>query len=94
MEGPVWRVDVASGQVTRLTGNGHAGNVVPLRDGGAIFTQNSIMAPDDLFRVDRGRHGHAADRRQSRAAGAARPGELREIRLQAAPTTTACGASS
>ena len=51
MEAPVWRVDVASGQVTRLTGNGHAGNVVPTRDGGAFFTQNSIMAPDDLFRV-------------------------------------------
>jgi dipeptidyl aminopeptidase/acylaminoacyl peptidase len=51
MEAPVWRVDVASGAITRLTGAGHAGNVVPLRDGGAIFTQNSIMAPDDLFRV-------------------------------------------
>jgi len=51
MEQPVWRVDVASGQVTRLTGNGRAGNVVPTRDGGAFFTQNSIMAPDDLFRV-------------------------------------------
>ena len=31
MEAPVCRVDVASGQVTRLTGDGHAGNVVPLR---------------------------------------------------------------
>ncbi|MDQ3075039.1 MAG: S9 family peptidase [Pseudomonadota bacterium] len=52
MESPVWRVDVASGQVTRLTGNGQAGNVTATRDGGAIFTQNSIMAPDDLFRVN------------------------------------------
>ena len=51
MEAPVWRVDVASGRVVRLTGDGHAGNVVPTRDGGAIFTQNSILAPDDLFRV-------------------------------------------
>jgi dipeptidyl aminopeptidase/acylaminoacyl peptidase len=46
------RVDVASGRVVRLTGDGHAGNVVPTRDGGAIFTQNSILAPDDLFRVN------------------------------------------
>ena len=48
----MFRVDVASGKVVRLTGNGHAGNVVPLPGGGAVFTQNSIMAPDDLFRVD------------------------------------------
>ncbi len=52
MEQPVWQVDVASGRVTNLTGNGHAGNVLPLRDGGAVFTQNSVMAPDDLFRID------------------------------------------
>jgi dipeptidyl aminopeptidase/acylaminoacyl peptidase len=54
MEAPVWRVDVRSGQVTRLTGNGTAHNVVPTRDGGAIFAQSSIMAPDDLFRVTAG----------------------------------------
>ena len=53
METPVWRVDAMSGKVTRLTGNGHAGNVVPLPDGGALFTMNSILAPDDLYRLDR-----------------------------------------
>ena len=52
MEGPVWRIDAATGEIFRLTGDGHAGNVVPLSGGGAIFTQNSVMAPDDLFRVD------------------------------------------
>ena len=52
MEEPVFRVDVASGKVTRLTGDGHAGNVIPLAGGGAIFTQNSALAPDDLYRVD------------------------------------------
>jgi dipeptidyl aminopeptidase/acylaminoacyl peptidase len=52
MEAPVFRIDVASGKVTRLTGNGHAGNVIPLKSGGAIFTSNSVMAPDDLYRVD------------------------------------------
>lgn len=52
METPVFRVDVASGKVTRLTGNGHAGNVVPLAGGGAVYTSNSVMAPDDVFRVD------------------------------------------
>ena len=52
MEVPIFRVDVATGRVTRLTGNGHAGNVIPMADGDAIYTSNSVMAPDDLFRVD------------------------------------------
>ena len=52
MEAPVFRADVASGKVTRLTGSGHAGNVIPLKTGGAIFTSNSVMAPDDLYSVD------------------------------------------
>ena len=56
MDAPIFRVDATSGAVTRLTGAGHAGNVVPLAGGGAIFTQNSVLAPDDLFRLDaRGR---------------------------------------
>jgi dipeptidyl aminopeptidase/acylaminoacyl peptidase len=52
LEQPVWRVDAATGKVTRLTGEGHSGNVVPLAGGGAVYTSNSVMAPDDLFRVD------------------------------------------
>ena len=54
MENPVWSVHAATGAVTRLTAEGHAGNVVPLAGGGAIFTSNSVMAPDDLYRVDAG----------------------------------------
>ncbi len=54
MEAPVFRVDIATGKVTKLTGDGHAGNVIPLAGGGAIFTNNGVMAPDDLFRVDAG----------------------------------------
>jgi len=52
MEQPVWRIDAATGKVMRLTGDGHAGNVLPLPGGGAVFTQNSLIAPDDLYRVD------------------------------------------
>ncbi len=52
MEEPVWSIDAATGAITRLTGNGHAGNIIPLSGGGAIFTQNSVMAPDDLYRVE------------------------------------------
>jgi dipeptidyl aminopeptidase/acylaminoacyl peptidase len=56
LETPVFRVDAATGKVTRLTGDGNYGNVHALPGGGAIATMNSVMAPDDLYRVDaRGR---------------------------------------
>jgi dipeptidyl aminopeptidase/acylaminoacyl peptidase len=52
LEQPVFRVDARTGTVTRLTGDGHFDNVHPLAGGGAIVTMNSIMAPDDLYRLD------------------------------------------
>ena len=58
LEGPVFRIDAASGKVTRLTGEGNYGNVHALPDGGVIATMNSIMAPDDLYRLDK--HGGPA----------------------------------
>ena len=54
LENPVFRVDARTGAVTRLTGDGHFGNVQPLTGGGALATMNSIMAPDDLYRLDAG----------------------------------------
>ncbi len=55
LDTPVFRVDVRTGQVTRLTLAGTAGNVIPVR-GGVIYTLNSLNAPDDLYRLDaRGR---------------------------------------
>jgi dipeptidyl aminopeptidase/acylaminoacyl peptidase len=56
LEQPVFRVDAATGKVTRLTADGHFDNVRALTGGGALATMNSIKAPDDLFRLDaRGR---------------------------------------
>ena len=52
LEHPLYRIDVASGQPTRLTREGNAANAVPLADGSVLFTMNSVMAPDDLYRVD------------------------------------------
>ena len=52
LEEPVFRVDVASGEVTRLTKDGHFANVRAVGNGTAIATMNSIFAPDDLYRVD------------------------------------------
>jgi dipeptidyl aminopeptidase/acylaminoacyl peptidase len=56
LEEPVFRVDVATGKVARLTGDGNYANVRALPGGGALATMNSIMAPDDIYRLDaRGR---------------------------------------
>ena len=51
LDEPAFRVEIASGKVTRLTKDGTAGNVLPLPDGGAILTLNTIQAPDDLYRL-------------------------------------------
>ncbi|MEP6982107.1 MAG: S9 family peptidase [Sphingomicrobium sp.] len=54
LEQPVFRIDARTGAVTRLTGDGHFDNIRVLPGGGAIVTMNSIMAPDDLYRLDSG----------------------------------------
>ncbi|MEQ7874891.1 S9 family peptidase [Sphingomonas sp. ASV193] len=51
LEEPIFRVDVATGAVTRLTGDGHFGAVTPLRDGSIVATMNSASVPDDLYRI-------------------------------------------
>jgi dipeptidyl aminopeptidase/acylaminoacyl peptidase len=53
LDTPVFRVDVRTGRVTRLTQAGTAGNVVPVRDGSILFTLNTLQAPDDLWRLNR-----------------------------------------
>ena len=54
METPLFRVDVRTGRVTRLTREGTAHNARPLRDGSILFALNSVKAPDDLYRLRRG----------------------------------------
>lgn len=51
LDTPLFRVDIASGRVTRLTEGGTVGNVTPLADGSVIFTLNSLTAPDDIYRL-------------------------------------------
>ena len=56
LEAPLFRIDVATGRVTRLTREGSAHAAVPLADGSIVYAMNSIAAPDDLYRIDnRGR---------------------------------------
>jgi dipeptidyl aminopeptidase/acylaminoacyl peptidase len=57
LEVPVFRIDAATGQVTRLTVDGTFGNVHALPGGGVLATMNSIRAPDDLYRIDGTRVG-------------------------------------
>ncbi|HEU0045026.1 S9 family peptidase [Sphingomonas sp.] len=47
-EVPLFRVDAASGKVTRLTTEGHVANVVATPKG-AVFTIDTLVAPADFF---------------------------------------------
>ncbi|MBB4153091.1 dipeptidyl aminopeptidase/acylaminoacyl peptidase [Sphingomonas jinjuensis] len=49
-ENPLWRVDAATGQVTRLTQQGNV-SAVAVTPGGAVIAMNSLTAPDDFYRV-------------------------------------------
>ena len=51
LDNPVFRVDMASGKVTRLTDRGHAGSVVPLPRGGFVYAMDSIQSPADLWKM-------------------------------------------
>lgn len=53
LEHPVFRIAVPTGKVSRLTERGNIGNVVPLANGGLLYTVNSIAAPDDLVLMDK-----------------------------------------
>jgi dipeptidyl aminopeptidase/acylaminoacyl peptidase len=54
LDTPLFRVDLATGRVTRLTREGTVGSVVPLRDGSIVYTLNTVEAPDDLWRLPSG----------------------------------------
>ncbi|WP_294337457.1 S9 family peptidase [uncultured Sphingomonas sp.] len=50
-ENPVWSVDAATAKVTRLTQTGNVTAVVPTAKG-FVYAMNSLVAPDDFYRVD------------------------------------------
>ena len=53
LDTPLFRVDVRTGRITRLTQAGTVGNVAPLANGSVLYTLNSLQAPDDLYLLDR-----------------------------------------
>ena len=50
LDHPAFAVDVETGKVTRLTGQGNVGTTIPLQDGSLIYTMNSLQLPTDLYR--------------------------------------------
>ena len=48
---PAYRIDVATGRINQLTGDGAVTNVLPVGNG-ALVTMESMTAPSDLFRID------------------------------------------
>jgi dipeptidyl aminopeptidase/acylaminoacyl peptidase len=53
LEHPMFRIDISTGKVTRLTERGNVANVVPLAGGAMLYTINSIAAPDDLVLMEK-----------------------------------------
>ena len=52
-QAPVFRVDVASGQVTKVAGNGAFSSVCPAPDGGAVYAlRSSWSSPNEIVRID------------------------------------------
>lgn len=50
LDHPAFSVDVETGKVSRLTGEGNVTATIPLQDGSLIYTMNSIQLPTDLYR--------------------------------------------
>lgn len=51
LDHPIFRVDAASGKVTRLTQAGHVASVTPLPAGGFVYALDSIQAPADFWKM-------------------------------------------
>ena len=49
-EVPLWRVDATTGQVSRLTQQGHV-SAVTITPRGPVVAMNSLLAPDDFYRI-------------------------------------------
>ena len=65
LDNPVFRIDLPSGKVTRLKlapkglSEGHLGAVIPLKNGGFVFTRDAITNPAEVYVADRGKPARA-----------------------------------
>ena len=51
MDEPLFQVSLDGRKITRLTGEGRATNVIPLRQGGVVFTLDTMLQPADVYRI-------------------------------------------
>ena len=65
LDNPVFRVDIATGKVTRLKlapkgmTDGHIGSVIPLKNGGYVFTRDAVANPAEVYISDKGKPARA-----------------------------------
>ena len=88
LEEPVFRVDAATGKVTRLTRDGSFGNVHALAGGGALATMNSICCARRHLPDRPARRHREADRRQRRRCSPSSTRSTFRSSASPAPTTT------
>ena len=50
LDEPIFRVDLAGGEVHRLTGAGHVADFTPLPKGGIVYSLDTLTAPSDLWK--------------------------------------------
>jgi len=78
LDNPVFRIDIASGKVTRLKlapkgmGDGHMGSVIPLKNGGFVFTRDGVAGPAEVYVAD----AHALGGKPARALSHANDAQL------------------
>jgi dipeptidyl aminopeptidase/acylaminoacyl peptidase len=51
LDEPLFQISLDGRKVTRLTGEGHVANVIPLAQDGAVFTLDTMMQPADVYRI-------------------------------------------
>lgn len=51
LEAPLFRIDISTGAIERMTGEGSVSEIAPLPDGGALVVMSTALSPPDIFRV-------------------------------------------
>ncbi len=65
LDNPAFRIDLPSGKVTRLKlapaglSEGHIGSVIPLKDGGMVFTRDAVANPAEVYAAGKGKPARA-----------------------------------
>ena len=97
LDTPAFRVELATGKVTRLrlapTGasEGHVGNVAVLKDGGLLYTRDSLSSPAEVYMAPRGKPGRQLSRVNAAQLSALQPIEASRFSFAGADGDTVWG---